>query len=145
MRILVVLLAFLLPLLCQAQNEAGVAWTPVITPDTTKYYYFTKPEVLAITNGVKLLELKIATQDTLLSLYRQQTSDFKSALRLSDSIIANQAQQIQLYKVNELNYEKLAELSKPSFWQSPILWGVLGLVSGLVLGVLVGVAVGSIN
>src|SRR5574343_720048 len=113
--------------LCVSVSQAQdvIAGLPVeLAKDTTKYFYFNKSQVLAITNGIRTLEAKVQVQDTLIRLYQLQMRDFNTALQLNDSIISNQQRQIQLYQVNEENYKKLAELSKPSFWQSPVLWGI---------------------
>jgi len=128
---------------CSAQ-VAGFATVPA-SADTTKYYYFTKQEVLGLTNGIKLLEAKVLVRDTLLALYRSQVNDLQSLVRLNDSIIVKQSQQIELYKVNELNYQKLAELNKPTFWQSPVLWGIVGGLVGAGLGIVVGVTIGTVK
>jgi hypothetical protein len=127
-------------------SQDVIAGLPVeLAKDTAKYFYFNKSQVLSLSNGIRTLEAKVSIQDTLIGLYRLQLRDFQSAMQLNDSIISNQQKQIYLYQVNELNYKQLADLSKPSFWNSPVLWGILGGLTGLSIGFVFGLGAGSLR
>lgn len=101
---------------------------------------FTKKQVYQIATCVKTLEWRVAYLDTLQLEQSFTVAQLESSLKVKDTTISRQKREIALFRLNEeLHAEserKLRELliaQKPTIFQSPVLWAVLGLGTGYLL------------
>lgn len=107
--------------------------------DTTQTCFTTK-QVNDIATGVKVLKYKLAYTDTLV-LEQSKTIAFQeSRLKLKDTTIAGLNKIIRLHETNEnlfaITNKKLEQIiaaQRPSLFESPVLWAVIGLGTGYLL------------
>lgn len=109
---------------------------PVMAQDTC----FTSQELNNIATRMKVLKYKLAYSDTL-ALEQSKTIAFQeSRLKLKDTTIAGLNKIIRLHETNEnlfaITNKKLEQIiaaQRPSLFESPVLWAVIGLGTGYLL------------
>lgn len=101
---------------------------------------FTKKQVDQIATCVKTLEWRVAYLDSIQLEESLTSARLESRLKVKDTTIVRQKREIAIFRLNEeLHAEserKLRELllqQKPTIFQNPVLWAVLGLGTGYFL------------
>ena len=99
--------------------------------------WFTPTEVQAIANRFRVLDYKLVLYDSLTYEYKQQIKDGARLVAIKDSIISKRDRQIRLLQDIESLNKKIEqqlrdeiEAMKPTVFESPLLWGLVGFTTG---------------